>query len=1431
MQDIAIIGIGCLFPGADNPERFWQNLWENKDFTSLISEKEIGKDPMDYFDPVPATPDKICYRKNGYIRDFKFDPTGYRIDPDQLMPLDNLFLWTLYAAKEAVKDSGYLDNETALKRCGIISGSLSFPTRYSKQLFSSLYMNVMEPHVQALLNNRQFRFHMENNASALSPYNALTASFPTTVTAKALGVQGPSYAIDAACSSALYCMKFASYYLNAGKADIMLAGAACRPDHILVSHGFNMLQASPPDNGRSIPMDRSSQGLSLGEGAGFFVLKRYEDAVHDGDHIYAIIENIGLSNDGGAQHILMPDKNGQLLALERAYENRSKRVDYIECHATGTPLGDRMELDTLESFFQDTDLPLFGANKAGIGHMLTASGMAGMIKVVLSMVKGEIPATIGIEHLVETKNKKIKLNHMAFQNSLWQKKGDRKRAGINAFGFGGTNAHMILKEHIINGQSDKNTVSVSTNPQEKSFPRKNEVSGKQRIRSKIPISRIEKQPRPLAIVGMGMRFGDVDGIKAFTHAVQNDTLHFTPLSSHRWLGIESNPDYLKAYGFETGQAPECAYFNQGDIDCIKLKLPPKMVDLPLANHLFMAEIAIKAIIDAGLNTYNRHDRSKILTPAATENEFSGNYKPKPDIQINKGDATAVIIAWEMDPAMHRSLTRCEIPQQLRKSLEQCQIKLDPNKILILENILKESLFPEPYLEGITGGIGNLAASRIASTLGFRGPCFTIASQENSIFKAMELAKFLFAYESIDTVLVGGLDMAAGWESVLWRNNLYRQRDNNNKISRLNFGEGGGAVVLKRYEDAKKEGYRIYSVIRSLAVHQQHPSGDVVCTPSAECVCETCKDALSKAGLKPSDIQYLELHQSGIPDEDEAESEGIAKAYCCDDSAADTAMGSIKKNIGHTFSASGIAGIIKNAISLYHGLIPQSRRKGKKRFSAINSLGGDGSCSHLILSEPEKDDWANAEQFELKRNAYGNGKKRKSFMKTLLNGGPALKEMILEKEHIKKFQMDNVIPFVVLSTATAAASDRKLPFIVLSTADNTLHKARVPAPKAVIWEESDLIEMTDGLLSNVLGPAYKKADTYPVRTRMPSPPFMFATRVTKMTARKGKLKPCVIEWEYDIPKDAWYAVNGDIPMIIPFEASHTLILALSYIGCDEMFDGKARYRALDSTVVILDHMPVPGDTLIGEVNILSFIMLKSNLLISYEFNAYIKEKKIFTITANAGLFSSAAMEKSKGLSPVYKFDPTLKNEHFVPLLDCRKKRFDLSDIRNFQDGNFQDCFGSDYRNQHPCPLGVKEFLMLDRIASIESDAGMYGLGIITGEKDIDPDHWIFKAHFKNDPVIPGTMIILGVYQTLLFYVYYLGLHTQFSSCKPSFVANRTSTVKFRGEVRQNAATISYRLLIKKIHSSRDSYIIADAEVIHHDKIIGICEDLGFILVPT
>ena len=304
--DIAIVGFGGVFPGAQSPQDFWSNIERGNDAAVEVPSRRWYLDPDEAYSPEIATADRVYSRRVGLLGEIDLDTDDLGIDADLLERLDPMFRVALRAAQMAVADG--LPETLDRDRTGVIFGNIVLPTDAS----SALALETL---------GRSFAERLGQvgpEPEATEPLNRYVAGLPAGLVAHALGLRGGSYTLDAACASSLYALKLACDELVSGRADAMLAGGVSRPSSLYTQMGFSQLRALSP-SGRCSPFDRLADGLVVGEGAGLFLLKRRVDAERDGDRVHAVIRGIGLSNDVGGS-LMSPDSEGQLRAMQAAYE-------------------------------------------------------------------------------------------------------------------------------------------------------------------------------------------------------------------------------------------------------------------------------------------------------------------------------------------------------------------------------------------------------------------------------------------------------------------------------------------------------------------------------------------------------------------------------------------------------------------------------------------------------------------------------------------------------------------------------------------------------------------------------------------------------------------------------------------------------------------------------------------------------------------------------------------------------------------------------------------------------------------------------------------------------------------------------------------------------------------------------------------------------
>src|SRR4051794_37345335 len=343
-ERIAIVGMGGIFPGAPDLDRFWANVAGGVDSTREVPPGRWLLDVADAYDARVGVPDRVYSTRGGFVEGFQLDPVGLDLDPDLIGRLDPMVHLALHAGRAAWRSAvtGGIDR----RRVGVILGNIVLPTESASALARETLGRTLAERLGVAAGGGG------GGAGQVDPLNAYVAGLPAGLLARALGLRGGSYTLDAACASSLYALKLAADELLSGRADAMLTGGLSRPDPLYTQMGFSQLRALSA-SGSARPFDARADGLVVGEGAGMFVLKRLSDAQRHGDTIHAGIAGAGLSNDvdGG---LLAPSSEGQLRAMREAYEQAGwdpRDVDLIECHATGTPVGDAVEFASLRELW------------------------------------------------------------------------------------------------------------------------------------------------------------------------------------------------------------------------------------------------------------------------------------------------------------------------------------------------------------------------------------------------------------------------------------------------------------------------------------------------------------------------------------------------------------------------------------------------------------------------------------------------------------------------------------------------------------------------------------------------------------------------------------------------------------------------------------------------------------------------------------------------------------------------------------------------------------------------------------------------------------------------------------------------------------------------------------------------------------------------
>ncbi len=483
---IAIIGMGCIFPESRNLKEFWKLIFNGIDAVTNIPEDSHWR-LKDYFNEDPQFPDHTYCRRGGFLPDIAFDPLAYGIPPKNIEATDTSQLLGLEVVRMALADAGYPVGHALLKekRVNVILGVTG-----TQELVIPLGARLGHPFWKNALDAAGIAPEKKENVLKLisdSYVNWQENSFPGLLgnvvagrIANRLDLSGTNTVCDAACASSLSAIHTAMMELETGRCDMSITGGVDTLNDIFMHMCFSRTGVlSHTSDAR--PFSENADGTVLGEGIGLLVLKRLEDAQQDQDRIYAVIKGMGTSSDGRTSAVYAPESRGQTRALEDAYRHAGilpESVGLIEAHGTGTRVGDKVEFTALQQFFKNrpTESTALGSVKSMIGHAKAAAGAAGVIKAALALHHKVIPPTLK----AQTPDPDLDIQHSPFYLNqvsrpwIGDGAGDVKDtplrcSGVSAFGFGGSNFHMVLEEYA----PEKDNVSWDGTVQILAFSGKN----------------------------------------------------------------------------------------------------------------------------------------------------------------------------------------------------------------------------------------------------------------------------------------------------------------------------------------------------------------------------------------------------------------------------------------------------------------------------------------------------------------------------------------------------------------------------------------------------------------------------------------------------------------------------------------------------------------------------------------------------------------------------------------------------------------------------------------------------------------------------------------------------------------------------------------------------------------------------------------------
>ncbi len=791
-KPIAIVGMSCRLPEADGIDALWDLLVEGRSAIGELPPDRLDQDL--YFDPRKGIRGKTYSKLGGVVSDRPLDPTLVPHAQKEWDDYDECHWMLAEVAAKAWKHSGL--RKQIDSRVGVYVGH----SGGSRQAGELIYATLAEQTANILRTLERFRDlstdhqrHVYSKLIELMRYGRvqraegggphLEASAAAKLIAKTLDLVGPQMVIDAACASSLTSLGLACLELQAGNVEAaIVAGASYNKSDSLVL--FSNAQSCSATGSR--PFDDQADGLISSEGYVVLVLKTLDKAIADGDRVWGVLKGLGMSTDGRGKSLWAPRREGQLLAVQRAYNEhvQPEHVQYVEAHATSTQIGDATELQALTDYFssiaKDRRIPI-GSIKSNIGHTLETAGLAGLMKVLLAMHHRVIPPTIHVQQL----NRTIPWDQIPFDVVTsprpWQAPANgRPRCGsVNAFGIGGLNVHLVVEEYPTTSQT-------------------NRPSGN---RSQPAVTANAAPKEPIAIVGRGLIVPGATGIIEFESLLNSQRSSVALPPKDRWLNNTGvNPAASLPWQVPTNRG---GYLLDYAYDWKKHRVPPKQVQNANPLQFMLLDAAGQAIEEANQGTI---PLNTLRTSVVVGTVFGG----------------------EFGHQLQMGLRLVQLRRDLRDALHSA--RMSPTDVDdLLAGFERRFLEINPALLDETGSFtSSTLASRITKQYNLMGGAMAIDGGPSSCVASLLAGANMLRSGVSDAVICASghraLDLPA-YETLFAKGWLNEQ----SQPPRLP-GEGVVVLVLKRVSDAVRDGNQIFGVIDSIDIAKDdgsRPSSDAL----------------------------------------------------------------------------------------------------------------------------------------------------------------------------------------------------------------------------------------------------------------------------------------------------------------------------------------------------------------------------------------------------------------------------------------------------------------------------------------------------------------------------------------------------------------------------------------------------------------------------
>ena len=952
-DEIAVVGVGCTLPSAQDPDTLWTNILEKHYAIRPMPASRMDYDL--YVDPDRNAEDKTYTALAGHIDDFVFDRERFGYAEDKEKKLSRSQQMVLQTAYQAVEHAGLLDEKQRLLTDDPSRTAVIIATCLSNELGNQLQLKYWYPQLVAMMEKTEayrdlteterdqvkqaLLTGLEGENKGYDPVHGILLNIEASRIAAHLGIRGANYIVDAACASSMTAIEAAVGELLSGDHDQVLVGGV--NTHLAPESFIGFAKMGTLSQTGSYPFDERADGFVLGEGSVVFVLKRMKDAIREGNRIFGVINAIGASSDGKGKAIAAPNPKGQVLSVRRCFENirpdiRPEHIGFIEAHGTSTIIGDQAELETLSSIYGHVWAGV-SSIKSQIGHLLGCAGSAGLLKALLAVNKGVLPPNGGFETLSR--------NHDLSQSSLfivkdalpWDTSDSvSRKAAVSSYGFGGINYHMVVEQ--MTAAYRPLSRDIFTDPSH------------------------DFNDDRIVVAGLGVFLPGAGNTEEFWAKLQSGEKQLADVPAVRF----DNEAYarLDRKSFYHLPKVKVGVVQEYPFNNLKYRMPPTMVKSIERGQIFGLEAASEALETSGL--------IKTLDPA------------------NKVGVILGTIAGERQSKNIIRVRKHFIGNLIRN----CEGVDSDKRQRLAEDLVDtiRGLIPENNEDTTPGLLSNIISGRIANHFGLNGANYVIDASCASAFIAMRNACRNLRHKDLDFVLAGGVDCNL-YPAVLMafkRLGLLSSTEGyffDDRAEGYVMGEGAAIHVLTTYAKARENHMEILGEINDCAVRSSVP--DHLLAPSEQTFVATINEAYYKSGIRKQEIQHLDLFAFSNIFGDMVEKQVVE--HCFDH---ELYCGNVKPQFGYFKAANPAVAMAKLMLMNRHGRIlpnfnydrdhstlnsgrilkpasqAMARTKGQPYRFAANVNGIGGNHCHMIMSTlPMRlDTWAAAETESIKAAA-------------------------------------------------------------------------------------------------------------------------------------------------------------------------------------------------------------------------------------------------------------------------------------------------------------------------------------------------------------------------------------------------------------------------------------------------------------------------------